>query len=184
MNPRRMEAEAVRDNVLRVAGNLDLTLGGPDLDPETGLTSPRRSLYFRHAKEKRVTFLRLFDSSNVLSCYRRTRERRAPAGAGPGQQLARLRPGAPAGRRDHRQLAQKSATATDAAFVAAAFERVLGRDADGRGAGRVPALPGRAGQAAGRPIAADPVRARGRPPRPARPPTPPSGPARAWSTCC
>ncbi len=61
----------MRDNLLRVAGNLDLTLGGPDLDPEIGLTSPRRSLYFRHAKEKRVTFLRLFDSSNVLSCYRR-----------------------------------------------------------------------------------------------------------------
>ena len=72
MNPRRMEAEAVRDNLLRVAGNLDPTLGGPDLDPETGLTSPRRSLYFRHAKEKRVTFLRLFDSSNVQSCYRRS----------------------------------------------------------------------------------------------------------------
>ena len=101
MNPRRMEAEVVRDNLLRVAGNLDPTLGGPDLDPEIGLTSPRRSLYFRHAKEKRVTFLRLFDSSNVLSCYRRTRERRAPAGAGPGEQPARLRPGAPAGRGDH-----------------------------------------------------------------------------------
>ena len=65
MNPRRMEAEAVRDNVLRVAGKLDPTMGGPDLDPEAGLTSPRRSLYFRHAKEKRVMFLRLFDSANV-----------------------------------------------------------------------------------------------------------------------
>ena len=65
MNPRRMEAEAVRDNVLHVAGSLDQTMGGPDLDPEAGLKTPRRSLYFRHAKEKRVTFLRLFDSPNV-----------------------------------------------------------------------------------------------------------------------
>ena len=56
---------------LHVAGNLDQTLGGPDLDPEAGLKSLRRSLYFRHAKEKRVMFLRLFDSPNVLSCYRR-----------------------------------------------------------------------------------------------------------------
>ena len=47
-------------------------MGGPDLDPEAGLKSRRRSLYFRHAKEKRVTFLRLFDSPNVLSCYRRS----------------------------------------------------------------------------------------------------------------
>ena len=70
--PKRMEAEAVRDNLLHVAGSLDRTMGGPDLDPEAGLSSPRRSLYFRHAKEKRVTFLRLFDSANVLSCYRRT----------------------------------------------------------------------------------------------------------------
>ena len=72
MNPKRMEAEAVRDNVLHVAGSLDQNMGGPDLDPEVGLKSARRSLYFRHAKEKRVTFLRLFDSPNVLSCYRRT----------------------------------------------------------------------------------------------------------------
>ena len=72
MNPRRMEAEAVRDNVLSVAGSLDRTVGGPDLDPELGMKSLRRSLYFRHAKEKRVTFLRLFDSPNVLSCYRRS----------------------------------------------------------------------------------------------------------------
>ena len=55
-----------------VAGSLDQTVGGPDLDPETGLKSLRRSLYFRHAKEKRVMFLRLFDSPNVLSCYRRS----------------------------------------------------------------------------------------------------------------
>ncbi len=55
MNPKRMEAEAVRDNLLHVAGNLDQSVGGPDLDPQTGLKSMRRSLYFRHAKEKRVT---------------------------------------------------------------------------------------------------------------------------------
>ncbi len=72
MNSRRLEAEAVRDNVLNVAGNLDLSMGGPDLDPAVGLTSMRRSIYFRHAKEKRVTFLRLFDSANVVACYRRS----------------------------------------------------------------------------------------------------------------
>ncbi len=67
-----MEAELVRDNLLQVAGNLEERLGGADLDPELGLKSLRRSLYFRHAKEKRVMFLRLFDSPNVLSCYRRS----------------------------------------------------------------------------------------------------------------
>ncbi len=72
MNPRRMEAEAVRDNLLYAAGNLDQKLGGPDIDPETAMKSARRSVYFRHAKEKRAGFLRLFDSPNVLACYRRS----------------------------------------------------------------------------------------------------------------
>ena len=71
MNPRRMEAELVRDNLLRVTGLLDTTLGGPDLDPGLDQTSRRRSLYFRHAKEKKATFLKLFDSANPTACYRR-----------------------------------------------------------------------------------------------------------------
>jgi hypothetical protein len=130
MNPRRMEAEAVRDNLFRAAGNLDLTLGGADLDPDAGLTSPRRSLYFRHAKEKRVTFLRLFDSSNVLSCYRR------PESIVPQQALALAN--SPLGFAQSRRLAglltdgirsrSHSPTSLDAAFISEAFERVLGRE--------------------------------------------------------
>lgn len=71
-SPRRLEAEAVRDATLSVAGSLDLTRGGPDLDPAAGLTLPRRSLYFRTSKEKKMTFLSLFDSANVTECYRRS----------------------------------------------------------------------------------------------------------------
>jgi hypothetical protein len=71
-NPRRMEAEAVRDATLFLAGSLDLTRGGPDIDPDKGLTTPRRSLYFRSAKEKKVEFLSLFDSPNPVECYRRS----------------------------------------------------------------------------------------------------------------
>ena len=67
-----MEAEIVRDATLHVAGSLDLTRGGPDLDPNQGLTMPRRSLYFRTAKEKKVEFLSLFDSPNPVECYRRS----------------------------------------------------------------------------------------------------------------
>ena len=93
MNPRRMEAEVVRDNVLHLAGNLDPTVGGPDLDPEAGMSSHRRSLYFRHAKEKRMTFLRLFDSANVNSCYRRNGQRDAPASPRAGEQPIDARAG-------------------------------------------------------------------------------------------
>lgn len=68
---RRAESEVVRDCVLSVAGQLDLTPGGPDLDPSSGLTVPRRSIYFRHTKEKKVTFLAMFDSPGPTECYRR-----------------------------------------------------------------------------------------------------------------
>ncbi len=54
---RRVEAEVVRDSVLYVAGGLDLTQGGPEVDQNQGLTTPRRSLYFRSAPEKQMLFL-------------------------------------------------------------------------------------------------------------------------------
>ena len=71
MNPRRLEAEAVRDSLLFVSGQLDLTMGGPDLDQNAGLTVPRRSIYFRNAYEKQMVFLRVFDGPNPAECYRR-----------------------------------------------------------------------------------------------------------------
>jgi hypothetical protein len=127
MNPKRMEAEAVRDNVLYVAGSLDQTLGGPDLNPEDGLKSRRRSLYFRHAKEKRVAFLRLFDSPSVLSCYRRSesvvpQQALALANSSLCIEAARL-----LAKRLTEQLPKKPSSSNDGAFVSAAFERVLGR---------------------------------------------------------
>lgn len=72
MNTRRMEAELVRDNVLELAGKLDVTMGGPDLGQDLGLTTYRRSIYYRHANEKQMTFLRLFDAAGLTECYRRT----------------------------------------------------------------------------------------------------------------
>ena len=38
----------------------------------SGLTVPRRSLYFRASKEKKMQFLSLFDSANPVECYRRS----------------------------------------------------------------------------------------------------------------
>jgi hypothetical protein len=71
MNARRMDAEIVRDNLLWAAGRLDLARGGPDIDHNLGMTVKRRSLYFRHAPEKEMEFLRIFDGPNVNECYRR-----------------------------------------------------------------------------------------------------------------
>ena len=71
MNSRRMEAEAVRDNLLYVSGDLDTTMGGPDIDHTLGLKSKRRSIYLRQAAEKEVEFLRIFDGPSVTECYSR-----------------------------------------------------------------------------------------------------------------
>ena len=71
MNARRMEAELVRDNLLSTSGMLDSALGGPDIDPAVAMVSRRRSLYLRHAQEKRAVFLKVFDSPSANDCYRR-----------------------------------------------------------------------------------------------------------------
>ena len=71
MNSRRLEAESIRDSVLWVCDGLDGQLGGPELDPGLGLTTSRRSLYYRHAPEKMMPFLDLFDAASTNECYRR-----------------------------------------------------------------------------------------------------------------
>jgi hypothetical protein len=71
MNPRRMEAEAVRDAVLYSAGHLDEARGGPEVDETKELESPRRSLYIRQAPDIRAEFLAQFDAANPNECYRR-----------------------------------------------------------------------------------------------------------------
>ena len=68
---RRLEAEAVRDNILFLTGGLALTRGGPEIEQSLALTSPRRSLYFRCAAEKQPEFLQIFDGPSVVECYER-----------------------------------------------------------------------------------------------------------------
>ena len=119
--PRRVEAEVVRDCVFYVSGRLDLTAGGPDLDQNLGLTVPRRSLYFRHAAEKQMEFLKLFDAPGVTECYQRKES------ILPQQALALVN--SELTRRHARLLARAlAAKGTDPdGFTTAAYERVLSR---------------------------------------------------------
>ena len=59
--PRRMEAEAIRDAILSVSGQLDPTRGGPAGDD---FTIRRRSLYVQTARWQRDSYANLFDAAN------------------------------------------------------------------------------------------------------------------------
>jgi len=119
MNSRRLEAEAVRDNLLFVCGSLDLAMGGPEIDHNLGLTSKRRSLYLRLAAEKEVEFLKIFDGPAVTECY----ERRPSVM--PQQALALAN--SELALTEARRLAKQLATDDDEGFVRAAFAQVLAR---------------------------------------------------------
>jgi hypothetical protein len=71
MNPRRLEAEAVRDALLCLGGEVDWTMGGPPLDCLAGPEFARRSLYHRYSREDKMEFLTVFDAAGVEECYRR-----------------------------------------------------------------------------------------------------------------
>ncbi|MBX9787315.1 MAG: PSD1 and planctomycete cytochrome C domain-containing protein [Pirellulales bacterium] len=70
-NPRRAEAEVVRDALLHLAGDLDFAQDGADLDPALADTLPRRSLYFRHTPDDKPALLETFDAANPVECFRR-----------------------------------------------------------------------------------------------------------------
>jgi hypothetical protein len=59
----RLEAEAIRDALLQVAGTLDPRPFGPS---ETRLDAPRRSVYLRVRRSELIPFLTLFDAPEPL----------------------------------------------------------------------------------------------------------------------
>jgi hypothetical protein len=122
MNPVRMEAQAVRDSLLHLAGELDLTRGGPPVPTPQQDASRRRAMYFFHSHNEHNKLLDIFDNANVLECYRRS-ESIVPAQALAlwNSKLA-LEMASKINDRLHARLGD----AKDEAFVAAAFETVLG----------------------------------------------------------
>jgi hypothetical protein len=70
-NPIRLEAEAVRDSMLALAGSLDGKMWGPPVLATNQEDSKRRSIYFFHSNNDRNLFLTTFDEASVKECYRR-----------------------------------------------------------------------------------------------------------------
>jgi len=126
-NPRRMEAEVVRDSVLAAAGTLDDTVGGQELDHSLGLTSVRRSLYFASHGESQMQFLDLFDGPTPAECYQRSSSvvpQQALSLANSDLVMQQARKAAVA-----LWLESESAeTDREHAFIRGAFRRILSRD--------------------------------------------------------
>src|SRR5205814_174952 len=122
MNATRMDANTVRDSLLHLAGDLDLTMSGPPVPPAQQEASRRRSLYFFHSHNEHNKLLDVFDNANVLECYRRSES------IVPQQALAlwnsKLAQASAAKINDALQAKLKDAN--DARFVTLAFETVLG----------------------------------------------------------
>ncbi|MEX0728821.1 MAG: DUF1553 domain-containing protein [Planctomycetaceae bacterium] len=124
---KRIESEVVRDSLLYLAGELDLTPGGPEIPETQAESTPRRSLYFRSTPNEKAIFLELFDQANPNECYQRLES------VIPQQALALTN--STLSMSNSKQLAQKLAEklppATDEEtqkqFITAAFEQVLTR---------------------------------------------------------
>ena len=120
MNPVRMDAQIVRDSLLFLAGELDVSLGGPSIGINDE-ASRRRSLYFVHSHNDHQSFLSTFDDASVLDCYRRTES------IVPQQALALENSPlatATAGKIAQRIMAAQP-NASDSEFIRAAFVAVL-----------------------------------------------------------
>src|SRR5205814_1297905 len=122
MNPVRMEAQTIRDSLLHLAGDLDLTQGGPPVPMAAQEASRRRSLYFFHSHNEHNKLLDIFDNANVLECYRRS-ESIVPQQALAlwNSKLALTMAG-----KINDALHTRLGDADDAKFVTAAFEMILG----------------------------------------------------------
>jgi hypothetical protein len=76
MNRKRLEAEAIRDNLLAVSGRIDLAMGGPATRDFAGL---RRTLYLMTIRSDKSGFGPLFDAADPESSVdRRTISTVAP----------------------------------------------------------------------------------------------------------
>ncbi len=122
MNSMRMDANVIRDSLLHLASDLDLTLGGAPVPMAQQDASRRRALYFFHSHNEHNKLLDIFDNANVLECYRRT-ESIVPQQALAlwNSKLAMTMAG-----KINDRLHAKLKDADDTNFATAAFEMILG----------------------------------------------------------
>jgi hypothetical protein len=116
-NSVRMEAEVVRDSLLYLAGDLDLTTGGPSV--ALNQDTRRRSMYIVHSHNDKQKFLETFDDANVLECYRRSESIVPQQALALSNSLLSMTTA--------EAIARRIGTKSEREFVRTAFETVLGQ---------------------------------------------------------
>ena len=113
--PRRLEAEAIRDSMLAVAGQLDLTMYGPGT---LNADMNRRSIYFFVKRSKLIPMMMLFDwPEHLVSIGQRSTTTIAPQ--------ALMFMNSPQGRKYAEAFAAQLSTDTP---IADAYQRAFGRN--------------------------------------------------------
>src|SRR5207248_7568763 len=107
---------------LALAGDLDPKMGGPPVPLAQQDASRRRALYFFHSHNEHDKLLDTFDNANVLECYRRSES------IVPQQALAlwNSKFALTMAGKINDKLHARLGGVSDAAFVTAAFETILG----------------------------------------------------------
>jgi len=118
-SPRRLEAEAIRDAMLSVSGQLDLTPGGPAL---AEVNIKRRSLYVSTTRWDRSNYSTLFDAANPDQAV----EKRGGSTVAP-QALFLLNNPFVQAQAKHLAARLKSAATDDPARVRLAYELLFAR---------------------------------------------------------
>ncbi len=121
MNSRRMESQVIRDSLLFLAGELDPKVGGASIDP--GPEVRRRSIYFKHSRDQKNSFLEMFDNADILQCYRRS-ESIVPQQA---LALSNSRLSIEMANQIAKNLYKKTKTRTTSEFINATFALILTR---------------------------------------------------------
>lgn len=117
MSPTRLDAQALRDCLLKLSGRLDTKFGGPPLPANSSDKLARRSLYFNHTRDESNAFLATFDNANVLDCYRRAES------IVPQQALALMN--AETSLAAAEKIAQSMKAMSDAQFIQNAYQTLL-----------------------------------------------------------
>ena len=128
--------------MLAIAGKLDSKMGGPDIEETKGDDVYRRSIYFRTAPDLQMDMLKVFDVASPNECFQRSESIVPQQGLALANsklsltvarevagQLSSPNASEPISVSDGNRSVRRVTPPSGEEFIAAAFDRILGRAA-------------------------------------------------------